>query len=165
MRQPRQSSAGARSHPPRPDCGTPGSGGCANKTDSPAVDGGGTAVGARRHRRIRGCIRGSASDAGPGISQRRFYAHQCDTFAAGSGICVCAFTPDRCDVWRGAGVAGFAFRSGRGPARSRPWHSRRGIVAAKGTGGQPGGAFPGSAGLRRIADGKLAESGESGLWL
>ncbi len=86
------------------------------------------------------------------------------TFAAGSGICVCAFTSDRCAVWRGAGVAGFAFRSGRGPARSRPRHSRRGIVAAKDTGGQPGGAFPGSAGLRRIADGELAESGESGLW-
>ena len=80
------------------------------------------------------------------------------------GICVCAFTPDRCAVWRGARVAGFSFQSGRGPAWGRPRHSRRSIVAAKGTGGQPSGAFPGSADLRRIADGELAQSGESRLW-
>ncbi len=49
-----------------------------------------------------------------------------------SGICVCAFTPDRCAVWRGAGVAGFALRSGRGIARSRTRHSRRSSRSHKG---------------------------------
>lgn len=102
---------------------------------------------------LGGCIRGCASDAGLGISQRHLYAHQCDTFTAGSGICVWSFTPDRRAVWHRAGMASFTFESGGGPARSSPRRSRGGILVAKDTGGQPGSAFPGSSGLRWIADG------------